>query len=923
MKKLRINLLIAAVFAMIVPALAETIVVDFESGSVPTGWTASGVTIKKDNNSQRAAMSANATLISPAIKGATSVSYKHRGSGSNKELVVDISTDGGTTWTQIGSTKVSSASAYGSSSHSITADPSAETKIRFTCKSATIYVDDINITYVLSAAEPTRNAALTLSASTGNSATLAIEKGDGEGRLLAYAPGDSFVWTPTDGTSYSGNFPKYVEDNVILASGDLDTFTISGLKPAATYTAAVFEYNGDGETRNYISSPLSTLTFTTKAVPTLTLSGAISFNNTAVNSSKTREMTLTGQYLEPASGKVTITSSSANFTFSLDGETFASTLEIPYSNSELSTSFTVKFVPTELRAYETAITVIGGGAENSVSAAGRGAERSNTEYYIAPDGNDSNDGSFEHPWLNLQKAVNAALPGDEIICRGGRYNFTQRDSSGKLTVRIKNSGTAESPITIRPYADEHPIFDFEQQLLDCNRDRSKVGDRGILLTGNYWILYGLHITHAADNGIKLEGSHNRIERCEFSYCLDTGLQLGFGHNFADSGFGSQNDGSYCAYNDIVDCDSHHNCDFDTNYGSDADGFACKMHNGIGNRFIRCRAWRNGDDAWDLYETDFSVVLAECWAWESGKAEDHTWVYEYFDKGPSFSGNGNGIKLGGNGTGGSSKGVHYAYNCVAFGCNKTGSVKGFDCNSHQGGHVLIGCLAFDNGYDFMFESGGGANSEFHNNVCFGRQEILVGTESHNALLGMTPQAGKTFFNNVVTNFDRSDYVSLSEADALAPRLEDGSLPTKFARLRSGSKLVDAGIHKENPHVNDFSFLQQDVYGDARDLGPYELQEGDKNTGVQLIMTSDKTDSFRLLSSSIGGEILAEVSVEKPCAAELTIVDMAGRIVFSRSLGHVESGAVYTFPINTSDLEGGIYLATLCLPSRILTQKFLNR
>ncbi len=52
-----------------------------------------------------------------------------------------------------------------------------------------------------------------------------------------------------------------------------------------------------------------------------------------------------------------------------------------------------------------------------------------------------------------------------------------------------------------------------------------------------------------------------------------------------------------------------------------------IYNGIGNRFIRCRAWRNSDDAWDLYETDYDVVLAECWAWESGKAEDYVTLDE--------------------------------------------------------------------------------------------------------------------------------------------------------------------------------------------------------------------------------------------------------------------------------------------------------
>lgn len=445
------------------------------------------------------------------------------------------------------------------------------------------------------------------------------------------------------------------------------------------------------------------------------------------------------------------------------------------------------------------------------------------EYYISPVGDDvTGDGSKEHPWYNLAVAYAKAEAGDHIICRGGTYKINHYGTDGKLTVRMNKSGTADAPIVIRSYEDEKPVFDFEQQLLDCHRDKAKVGDRGILLSGNYHYLFGLHITHAADNGIKLEGSHNRVDRCEFSYNLDTGLQLGFGHNFSASGFGSSNNGEYCAYNDIVDCDSHHNCDFDMNYGSDADGFACKMHNGKGNRFIRCRAWRNSDDAWDLYETDYSVVLAECWAWESGKAEDHTWVKEYLDGSASFSGNGNGIKLGGNGTGGSSRGIHYAYNCIAFGCNKSGSVKGFDCNSHKDGHVLVGCLAFDNGYDYMFESGGSdANTAFYNNVCLGRQEICVGTYDYNALNTVPSKNG--WSGHLVTGVSKDDFVSLDEEDAIKPRSIDGSLPRRFGRLASDSKLIDAGtvVHDLPADlVRDFPFLARTVAGASRDLGPYE-------------------------------------------------------------------------------------------------------
>lgn len=452
-------------------------------------------------------------------------------------------------------------------------------------------------------------------------------------------------------------------------------------------------------------------------------------------------------------------------------------------------------------------------------------------YYIAPDGSDiAGDGSLEHPWQNLAVAYDKANAGDHIVCRGGTYHVNHYGTDGKLTIRMKKSGTADAPIVIRSYDDEVPVMDFEQQLLDCKRDRSKVGDRGILLTGDYHWIFGVQFIHAADNAIKLEGSHNRIERCVFAYNLDSGVQLGFGHDFSASGFGSKNDGSHCAYNDIIDCDSHHNCDFDTNYGSDADGFACKMHNGKGNRFIRCRAWRNGDDAWDLYETDYSVLLAECWAWHSGKAEDHTWVREYLDGTMSFSGNGNGIKLGGNGSGGSSAGIHYAYNCIAFGCDKSGSVKGFDCNSHKDGHVLIGCLGFDNGYDFMFESGGSTTSTFfYNNVCLGRQEICVGTDDYNAV--NTQPAKNAWSSNLLKGASKDDYITLEEDDALMPRSIDGSLPRRFGRLAADSPLVDAGNAQYDipagtmfdplrQAIIDFPFLKHSITGNARDLGPYE-------------------------------------------------------------------------------------------------------
>ena len=513
----------------------------------------------------------------------------------------------------------------------------------------------------------------------------------------------------------------------------------------------------------------------------------------------------------------------------------------------------------------------------------------------APD--DSGDGSWEHPYYNLQKAVDQAQPGDSIYVRGGTYYpsaWRDKMSDGKMLqtnkILIDKKGDADHWYTIKTFPGEFPVLNFKEQPKGTNKS-STYG--GIQLEGDYWHIYGLHITQAGDNGIKVEGSHNKIERCTFSYNDDTGLQLGFGHNFSDSHPGiSSNDGTYCAYNDIIDCDSYLNYDSD-NRGSDADGFACKMHNGKGNRFIRCRAWRNADDAWDFYETDYGVKLIECWAWESAKEADFkSWATNLTSG--SFQGNGNGFKLGGN----SSKGDHEAWRCVVFGCNKTGSVKGFDQNSHAGTIKLVNCLAFDNGYDFMFESC--KNFEFYNNVCFGNIEIGGSfTDSNNAL---PAGKNKAWSKDVITSgFSKSDYVSLSEEDAKAPRAADGSLPTRFARLKSTSVLIDKGLDLKSEMQDEFPFLWQPIYGAARDLGPYEYSPV-QVTGTQLILTNSKelslTVAYGNLQFTVPADGKAIIGLYTPQGIQ--VAEVANLLT--------AAGGQYSIPVNTQ-LKKGVYVARL--------------
>lgn len=869
-------------------------------------WKINGSFGKSDNGSARLALNTNGYAITPALSKPVSLSFTHRGSGSGKVITVYKSTNG-TDWTSIGTATVSSSSTYAQANMSVGEAGTNNVYLKIVGGSATIYIDDVTISCSSMGDEPTQQASLTATEVGGNSMKINFTKGNGTGRLLVYSKSTAPTWLPVDGTTYL-NLPKQLDDNLMaVAAGDASYLTVTGLEAGETYHFAVFEYSGTTDGTNYLTSPVGRLEQKTAEVATISVNpSVINFAEVKTGTFSKRSFTVSAKYLTADSGDIAL-SGSADFLFSLTPTgVFTSPLVLPFSGNTLSaTTVYVRFLPTALQNYSYTATLSGGGAVAGIQLSGTGSNTDAKTYYIAPTGSDAGEGTFDAPWYNLQKAVDAAVAGDVIICRGGTYYPTMMKDGTKTTVRLTSSGTADKRITIRNYPDEFPVFNFKDQ-------PKKVSVRGVQLDGDYWHLYGLHITQAGDNAIKLEGNHNIIERCTFSYNDDTGLQLGFGHSFADSGFGSSNDGSHCAYNDIIDCDSYLNCDAD-NYGSDADGFACKMHNGLMNRFIRCRSWDNADDGWDLFETDYPVYLIECWAWGSGRASNFGWV----QASGSFQGNGNGIKMGGNGTGGSSKGKHEAWNCVAFNCNKSGSVKGFDQNSHSGGEKLVNCLAFGNGYDFMFEVAS-AGREYYNNVCMGNIEIAAGsTESNNAMLSTSAKA----WNNVIRGFGASDYVSLSEDDAKAPRGADGSMPARFARLKSGSVLVDKGKNMYIPYAAELPFLQQDIYGTARDLGPYELQEGEKLTSAQILLNSGAGTAVALMSNPCKTATVVKFSVSCTGPASVRLIGANGQVVADVYHAQVEAGVEYYIPLSVTGLSSGIYLCRLTVAGQSKTTRLI--
>jgi hypothetical protein len=407
--------------------------------------------------------------------------------------------------------------------------------------------------------------------------------------------------------------------------------------------------------------------------------------------------------------------------------------------------------------------------------------------FVSLNGDDGNDGtSTSLPLKTIPAALEKVGPGDTVYIRSGTHAYAN-------TITLSKSGTGADPICLFAYPGERPVLDFSTQPYASS-------NRAFSLIGDYWHLKGLEIRNGGDNGIKVEGNYNSIEQCVLHHNGDAGIQLGFAHETENPG------GAMCAYNQIINCDSYRNFDFD-NRGSDADGFACKMHNGKGNLFRGCRSWENSDDGWDLFETDWPVEITECWTWHNGDRTlfDSIYLAKMGKAMSSFSGNGNGFKLGGNGSGGSSEGTHVVKNCVAFG-NNYQSKKGFDQNSHKGGVIVHHCLSFGNGYNYMFEDdpNSGCVNEFKNCVSFDAKGAMQFEFSSAAIL----QNNSWDLTNITAS--AGDFASLDTSLAKAPRQASGELPNNgFARLVSGSDLIDKGVNVGLPYS-----------GSAPDLGAFE-------------------------------------------------------------------------------------------------------
>ncbi|WP_165876151.1 right-handed parallel beta-helix repeat-containing protein [Mariniflexile fucanivorans] len=410
----------------------------------------------------------------------------------------------------------------------------------------------------------------------------------------------------------------------------------------------------------------------------------------------------------------------------------------------------------------------------------------------------------------LLTALSGATAGSNIYIsdsNGGTYTFSTK-------ISITKNGTNGNLISLSPNPSNTTRIKFDFSSMAENS-----GNRAISVSGSYWHIKGIDVFGAGDNGMFISGNNNLVEFCSFSECKDSGLQIGSG----------------ASNNTILNCDSYYNADSSE---ENADGFACKLDAGTGNKFVGCRAWQNLDDGWDGYlrgADNITTTYENCWAIKNG----------YLKSGLVGNGDGNGFKTGG------SDDKLLKHNAIYKNCMAVGNVfDGFDHNSNRGNVELYNCGAYSNGKNISFSTSNIADFLKIKNT------VSVSSVSSDGFSATTTDiTNNSWQNGLVAN--AADYVSLDINLLIAPRKADGSLPdVDFMKLVSGSDLIDKGINVGLP-----------FNGPAPDLGPFE-------SGTLGLQDIKVVESFNNFPNPFSSETTIVFNLKQASKIQISIYNLVG-------------------------------------------------
>lgn len=190
-------------------------------------------------------------------------------------------------------------------------------------------------------------------------------------------------------------------------------------------------------------------------------------------------------------------------------------------------------------------------------------------YFVAPNGNNSNDGSIGKPWQSINVALGKIFPGDTLYLRGGTYY--------ELVNNFVRDGEPTKWITIRNYPGEKPVLNGNGNWTVIEFNNRK-----------YYHFQGLEITNAVWSGFNGTNYHF----CKISNCTVHGIgpSSGTAVGIYVSGTPGKPDSST---HNIIENNVIYDCYGEGIYiGNDAhslppDGSSCNSNLIRGNEIYRC------------------------------------------------------------------------------------------------------------------------------------------------------------------------------------------------------------------------------------------------------------------------------------------------------------------------------------------------
>jgi len=422
------------------------------------------------------------------------------------------------------------------------------------------------------------------------------------------------------------------------------------------------------------------------------------------------------------------------------------------------------------------------------------------EFYVALQGNDTNDGSINKPVETIKKAQELANSGDVVFVRGGHYSMREDQIAQTKGIWAYVTQLDKNGISYLAYKNEIPVFDYKnikpvgKRIIAFLVDGNNIHIKGI-------VVVGVQVTikkHTQSECFEVRGSNNTLEQLSMHDNMAIGVYMLSGSN-----------------NLVLNCDAYNNYDSvsEGGKGGNSDGFGCHLKKGsVNNVFRGCRAWFNSDDGFDLINNAEAVLIENCWAFYNG-----------YSSGFIPRADGNGFKAGGYGKGKNpyneliEKYTPIPKNTIRFCLAVKNKQSGFYANHHLEGNYwynntaylnkrnynMLNCVAL-NPTDFGTD-GPGWNHEMVNNLGFAALSAeLTDIDKSRCVLK------NNYFDLADIKVSVSDFMSLDENLLMAPRQADGSLPDNdFLKLAPSSKLINAGVNL------GFSFK-----GAAPDLGCFE-------------------------------------------------------------------------------------------------------